>query len=445
MIHNHFFPLMKIGPVGARRAVPFERNQFGVRGWTSGWVLLVLLLLLLAFLSGCAEVTRPAATDPEQEAAQLAAARRYPYQTWSSERVSRVFLRLLPCLPQIHGRTYPFLGFNWWVTATGKVAVDQVWRPSPAYDAGLKRGDLILAVHNWPLPTWVEGWDENIRATREMFQDFMMVKRVPRRSNPNYKTARAHYDVYSILLPGELLAAIMLDLKHVGLEAQQRYLRGPVKILVQREEEKFTLVLYPQHLPAEYAILVNTQDRKINAYAAPGQVILTQRLVNFCLNDDELAVVVGHELAHHALGHLVRGSSHRQLGKFLGETVTAFSTFSLGRILDWKHFRVDPDVRRVSQDAVESVFSQEDELEADAYGLWYAFQAGYDLDRGATVWERVAAVDEKDPFMTTYFLDSHPAPLERLTRIRKIARYFRAGRAAEVFLQTADLDRKPPP
>ena len=47
--------------------------------------------------------------------------------------------------------------------------------------------------------------------------------------------------------------------------------------------------------------------------------------------------------------------------------------------------------------------------------------------------------------MTTYFLDSHPAPLERLTRIRKIARYFRAGRAAEVFLQTADLDRKPPP
>jgi Zn-dependent protease with chaperone function len=400
---------------------------------------------MLLALTGCAEVTRPAATDPDQEAAQLAAARRYPYQTWSSERVSRVFLHLLPTLPQIHGRTYPFLGFNWWVTATGKVAVDHVWRPSPAQDAGLKAGDLILAVNNWPLPTWVEDWDRYIRTTRGIFQDFMIVKGVTRRSEGNYGQTRSRHDVYSILLPGELLAAIMLDLKHIGLEARERYLRGPVEMLAQREDQKFTLVLYPQHLPAEYAILVQTENRKINAYAAPGQVILTQRLVSFCRDDDELAVVVGHELAHHALGHLARGAAHRQLGRFLGETVTAFSTLSLGRILDWKHSRVEPDVRRVSQDAVESVFSQDDEREADAYGAWYAFQAGYDLDKGATVWERVAAVDEKDPFMTTYFLDSHPAPLERLVRIKMMGRYFKAGRAAEVFLQTADLNRRPPP
>jgi Zn-dependent protease with chaperone function len=407
--------------------------------------LLFLTLGMLLVLAGCAEVTRPTATDHDQEAAQLAASRRHPYQTWSSERVSRVFLHLLPTLPQIHGRTYPFLGFNWWVTATGQVAVDQVWRPSPAQDAGLKAGDLILAVNNWPLPTWVEGWDRNIRTTRSFFQDFMLAKQAVRRSNANYPRARAGHEVYTILLPGELLAAVMLDLKHIAMEARERYVRGPVTLLVQREDQKSTLVLYPQHLPAEYAILVQTQNRKINAYAAPGQVILTQRLVNFCLNDDELALVVGHELAHHALGHLVRGAAHRELGKFLGETVTAFSTFSLGRILDWKHFAVDPDVRQVSQEAVASVFSQADEREADAYGVWYAFQAGYDLDKGAAVWERVAAVDEKDPFMTTYFLSSHPAPLERLVRIKMMARYFTAGRAAEVFLQTANLDRLPPP
>ena len=50
------------------------------------------------------------------------------------------------------------------------------------------------------------------------------------------------------------------------------------------------------------------------------------------------------------------------------------------------------------------------EREADIYGAWYAFQAGYDLDRGVAVWERLAGVDEKDPFLTTYFLASHPAP-----------------------------------
>ena len=60
-------------------------------------------------------------------------------------------------------------------------------------------------------------------------------------------------------------------------------------------------------------------------------------------------------------------------------------------------------MRQVAQNAVVSVFSQDEEREADIYGAWYAFQAGYDLDRGAAVWERVAAVDEKDPFLTTLF------------------------------------------
>jgi Zn-dependent protease with chaperone function len=247
------------------------------------------------------------------------------------------------------------------------------------------------------------------------------------------------------VLPGELLAAILLDLKHIRLETQEQYLTGPVELLVEREGKKFTFILYPQRLPAEYAILVQTQNNKINAYAAPGKIILTPRLVSICLNDDELALIVGHEMAHQVQGHLIRGAAHRELGQMLGEVITAFSTFSLGRLLDWKHFKVDSDVRRVAPSAVVSVFSQDNEREADIYGAWYAFQAGYDLDLGAAVWERVAAVDEKDPFLTTHFLASHPSPMERLVRLKLVSQYFKAGRAAEVFLQTADLNRRPPP
>ncbi len=403
------------------------------------WLFLAVCLGLIP--AGCAEVTRPSPSAPEQEAAQLAAARRHPGQTWSQERVSRVFLHLLPTLPRLHGRTYPFLGFNWWVTATGKVAIDQVWYPSPAYDAGLKAGDVIVAFNNWPMPTWVESWDENIRSVREVFHDFFLVKQRPVKKS--YRKRTYYTEVVDFMLPGELLAAIMVDLKHIGMEAQGRYLTGPVELLVQREERKFSRTLYPQHLPAEYGIMVNSQDRKINAYAAPGKIILTQRLVNFCLNDDELAMIIGHELAHQAQGHLVRGAAHRELGTFLGEAVTAFSTLSLGRLMDWRHVMVDPDLRQVAADAVVSAFSQDDEREADTYGLWYAFQGGYNPERALMIFERLAAVDEKDPFLTTYFLDSHPAPLERLARLKKIARYFQAGRAAEVFLQSPDLDRKP--
>ena len=145
---------------------------------------LFVLGLSLLGLGGCAEVTQPTPTAPQIEAAQLAAAKRHPYLSWSTERSARVFLRLLPWLPQTQGRTYPFLGFNWWITATGKVAVDQVWYPSPAREAelkqdniilkerGLKQGDIILAVNNWPIPTEATAWDEAIKTTRGFFKKF---------------------------------------------------------------------------------------------------------------------------------------------------------------------------------------------------------------------------------------------------------------------------------
>jgi Zn-dependent protease with chaperone function len=415
------------------------------------WGFLLVLALCLLSLGGCAEVTQPTPTAPQVEAIQLAAAKRYPYTSWSMERCARVFLRLLPWLPLTQGRSYPFLGFNWWVTATGQVAIDQVWYPSPAQEAGLQQGDIILAVDNWPIHKEAVAWNNAIKTTRGIFQNFLFMFPFYSYQTTTYYSYRGSYRSRSVqhlvnmFLPGELLPAIMLDLKHIDMETRGRYLTGPVELLIQHDDKKFTKVLYPQLLPAEYAILVNTKDRTINACAAPGQIILSQRLVNFCLNDDELALVIGHELAHQTLGHLIRGSLHRELGQFVGEAFTAFSTLSLNRLLNWRHAMVSPDVQRVSQNAVVSVFSRDNEREADIYGAWYAFQAGYNIERGAAVWERMAAVNYHDPFQRTYFLDDHPPPLERLARLKLIAQYFQAGRAAEVFLQAANLNRLPPP
>ena len=419
----------------------------------SGFVLLLIISLL--GLGGCAEVTKPTPTANQVEDAQLAAAKRHPYLTWSGERVARVFLRLMPWLPQTQGRTYPFLGFNWWITATGKVAVDQVWRPSPAREAelrqgniilkerGLKQGDIILAMNNWPIPTEVAAWDEAIKTTRDIFKDFLFI--LPIYSYEQRYRYRSVQKFIYMWFPGELLPAIMLDLKHINMEARGRYLTGPVELLIQRDDQKMLATIYPQLLPAEYAVRVNTTNNTINAWASPGQIIVTQRLVNFCLNDDELALIVGHEMAHQVLGHLIRGAAHRELGKFMGEAITAFSTMSLNHLLDWRHVMVSPDVRRVAGNAVVSVFSQDNEREADIYGAWFAYQAGYNIDKGLAVWERMAAVVDHDPFEDNYFVNDHPASLERLARLKLVSQYFKAGRAAEVFLQTADLNRRPPP
>ncbi len=196
------------------------------------------------------------------------------------ERSARVFLRLMPWLPQTQGRTYPFLGFNWWVTATGKVAVDQVWHPSPAREAelkqgniilkqrGLKQGDIILAVNNWPIPTEAAAWDEAIKTSQGIFKDFLFM--FPFYRYQTLSGTRRVTHMVSMFLPGEFLSAIMLDLKHINMEARGRYLTGPVELLIQRDDQKYTTVLYPQLMPAEYAILVNSKDTSINAYASSG-------------------------------------------------------------------------------------------------------------------------------------------------------------------------------
>jgi Zn-dependent protease with chaperone function len=400
------------------------------------------LSLGLALLAGCAEVTRPTPTAQEVEEVQLAAVQRHPHKSWALERVSRVFLRQLAVLPQIHGRTYPFLGFDWWVTESGKVVIDNVWQPSPAHDAGLRQGDVLVAVNNWPIHPWVRDWDEKTRMARDLVRDAFWVSSRPRygRKPPEQLTV--------FQLPGEVLVALMLEIKYIRMESRERYLTGPVELLVEREGERFPVTLYPQHLPADYAILVDTQDNRINAYAAPGRVILTRRLVSFCLNDDELAVVVGHELAHQAHGHLTRGAGHRRVGGLAGQVwhlAGAFATRSLQGLVNfrrvvWREERLPG----VLDDAVVSAFSREDEREADTYGLWYAYLAGFNLQRGLAVWERLGAVVQ-DPFERTYFLDHHPAPLERLARLQKVASYFTAGKAAEVFLQSPDLNRRPGP
>ncbi len=393
-------------------------------------------------MAGCAEVTRPTPTVAEVEEVQLAASRRHPNQTWTVQRSARVFIRLLATVPQTHGRTYPFLGFNWWVTEGDKIVIDNVWRPSPAHDAGLRQGDIILGVNNWPIYPWVADFDRKIQTTRDITRGLFWGQRRSR-----YSPANVTQGVSILALPGEVLVALMLNVRHIAMDARGRYLSGPVELLILRNKEKFNVTLYPQHLPAEYAILVETNGRRINAYAAPGRVILTHRLVSFCLNDDELALVEGHELAHHVFGHLVRGAGRRRVGGVLGQTwrvVGLFATQTVGALANLRYnFWFRDNAHPVVRDAVVSVFSRQDEREADLYGMWFAYQAGYDIERGLALWERLGAISH-DPFERTEFLDSHPVPLERLARLKVAAKYFKTGRAAEVFLQSPKLARHAP-
>ncbi len=387
-------------------------------------------LVLLLILGGCAEITKPRPSRQEIEAVELTALTRQPHISNKKERAMRVFLRLLPTLPRSQGGAYPFLGFTWWVTATGQPVVDHVWEPSPAQDrplrrqitalpdprydqpppldqeAALKQGDLILAVNGMSIPTWVRDWDRVIRDLRDVFRSS---------------------------LPGAVLADLVLTWRHGREAAAGRYQGGPVTLEIDRQGSRRQVTLFPIYLPAEYGLLLvaGHPDQAYSAYAAPGRVLITRNLLDMCRTEDELAVLLGHELAHQALGHLVRQEGQRQLVVTAAEIIALpFRVFWTGA--PW-YYGVSEDVRRAAGSAMISVFSRQDEREADAYGLWYAYQAGFEVEQGAYIWERLAAVVHQDVLATTRYLDSHPPAAERLARLRKLARLFREGQAAQVF------------
>lgn len=419
---------------GETVAIPLLRSQPPAMRKPDRWRLTRLFGMIVVgtglWLAGCADVTRPTPTRHEIAEVQLAALTRHPHTSYQKERAMRVFLRVLPTLPRLHGRTYPFLGFNWWVTAAGQPVVDNVWAPSPAHDrplrrqaltlldpdddrpppadteAALKPGDLILAVNGMPLTTWIKDWDQLCRDLRAVFKDSF---------------------------PGEALADFVLTARAVRREAAGRYQGGPVTLLIDRQGVRRQVTLYPVHLPAAYGLLVVTGQAgdQAKAYAAPGRIMIASRLLHLCRTDDELAIILGHELAHHAHNHLVRQTVRYPVTELTTDLI-ALPFRLLPGVGPEARRQVPGEVRGVARGAVVSVYSRQDELEADAYGLWYAFQAGYDVSQGILIWERLAAVVERQIFETTSYLDSHPAAPERLARLRQMTRLYQAGQAAQV-------------
>jgi len=148
-------------------------------------------------------------------------------------------------------------------------------------------------------------------------------------------------------------------------------------------------------------------SKQINAFCMPGGKIAfyTGLLDTLKLTDDEVAMVMGHEIAHalreHARERMAK-SQMTQLGaSLLGELVGGgryTGAFQLGgNLLSMK-------------------FSRDDESEADVAGLDLAARAGFDPRAGVSLWQKMAAANSRAPLE---FLSTHPAGENRIREIEK--------------------------
>lgn len=164
----------------------------------------------------------------------------------------------------------------------------------------------------------------------------------------------------------------------------------------------------------EFVVFESTQ---VNAFALPGgKVGVYTGLLKLAGSDDELAVVMGHEIAHVVLRHGAERTSQNIVTAGLGLLLAA----------GMQQQEVSPGKRNAilagyglgATIGVLLPFSREHETEADSVGLKFAAGAGYDPRAGATFWRKMSAQGGAKP---PEFLSTHPSDSRRIATLDALA------------------------
>ena len=187
--------------------------------------------------------------------------------------------------------------------------------------------------------------------------------------------------------------------------------------LVNRVGKRIAAVANKPEYEWEFAII--RDDRMINAFALPGgKVAVFTGILKLTKNEDGLATVIGHEVAHALQRHGAERYS-RSILETIGQVGALAAGAAVGR----------PDAAMAAMSAygvgVSLPFGRKQESEADYIGLKLMARAGYDPREAVPFWERMSGCPrqmiDKVCFRSQHnipeFLSTHPSDLSRINQI----------------------------
>ena len=161
----------------------------------------------------------------------------------------------------------------------------------------------------------------------------------------------------------------------------------------------------------EYILI---DDKKVkNAWCMPGgKIAVYTGLLDITKNEDGLAAVMGHEIAHAVAKHSVERASR---GVLLNTGTAILDIATKGKVSQINRTTGMNAVGLLSQIGIMNPFNRKQESEADYLGLIFASLSGYDIRETIKIWERMKEAKKgKEP---PEFMSTHPSSTNRINNI----------------------------
>ena len=179
----------------------------------------------------------------------------------------------------------------------------------------------------------------------------------------------------------------------------------PVNLTIARAGQMRSMTIVPELTCAVPVVLATSGQA--NAFTDGKKIVVYSRILDIAQSDDELALVVGHELAHVNMKHIEKHAQNQVAGALGGALLDV--AFALSRIDTGAAFS------RTGANVGAKAYSMDFEKEADYVGAYYVARAGYNVVCAERLWRALA---QEDPKQMTY-AGLHPTSPERFVQMQK--------------------------
>jgi Zn-dependent protease with chaperone function len=179
--------------------------------------------------------------------------------------------------------------------------------------------------------------------------------------------------------------------------------------------------LVPPYLkPSDFRVYT-VENKDWNAFACANGMIVVYDSLLHATSDDEMAIVLGHELVHATHEH-----TRKQMKGGLKLSLPALAASAALSGKDSRTAQALGAGAMVTFSAIQSGYSREAEDQADRVGLRYAYEGKFDVRKGPSLWNRFAEKYGSQDAVTNFFFGDHSRAEARAKNLtREIALNYR--------------------